>query len=123
MPFLTAAILLKQKEWNAIPTEKEAELSGEMSPQLKVTTKVNKHLLRDSHIKFQGDVTLLKSQSRIDDDVSPPPQNAILNETMQDLIEIQLFNMNIAIVFNDLFCVATVASIKSSSGSHKNPLA
>jgi hypothetical protein len=52
----------------------------------------------------------------------------ILNETMQDLIEIQLFNLSITIVFNDLFCCATISNIQSpvqsqSSNRNTNPLA
>jgi hypothetical protein len=34
-----------------------------------------------------------------------------INETLQDIIELQIFNLNITIAHNDLLCVATIASI------------
>ena len=143
IPILTQAVIQKKKEWH-MPTDKEKEVMESQGDQSPISGKKPNFLstggtkhLRDSHIKFQGDVTTLtaglKSQSRIGSRIEDQLQQAsqsineeaaekvdqkgaegqILNETMQDLIEIQLFNLNIAIVFNDLFCVATLSNIQS----------
>ena len=148
IPILTQAVLQKQKVWQ-VRTEKEQvrRSAGGQISQLdqhpKEATGAGAKHLRDSHIKFQGDVTTLtaglKSQSRIGsrieaelqqisssineeniETIEQKKEGDILNETLQDLIEIQLFNLNITIVFNDLFCVATFSNIQAPTTTHKN---
>jgi hypothetical protein len=125
MPFLTNAILQKQKEWDK---SVEDDISGEMSPNLtKVTPKASpagKSHLRDSHIKFQGE-TLTPNGMKSQPKIVSHKDGTFLNETMQDILEIHLFNLNFSIVFNDVFCVATLASLHTNpsiSNKNRNPL-